>query len=211
MEHTINAMTKMLINNRHHDNKTISRVIDSNGIKPVGKSNRGWDLYNFEEVEAALLSTVIQSESNTPAHDGDDFIDLKKEKLRREIEAINKDNQKKDLQIEQLKSQLVDYQEGLQYLITRKALEAAIMRRIFLTNMPIEVTGLNKAKAREKGETYYNEITRICNDTIQLWQDKFNNSEDELVKKIEKKLKEILGLAETNEIKQTTDTCDPSI
>lgn len=212
--YSINQLSKQIINGRHYDNKTLERCKETYNIQPKGKTSRGYDGYSLQDFEQALAESVIKSESNSSTTaDGDDLIDLKKEKLRREIEAINKDNQKKDLQIEQLKSQLVDYDEAFQYLVARKALEAAILRRIFLTNMPIEVTGLNKSKAREKGESYFNEITIICNDTIKLWSDKFGGGESDLLSKVEKKVKEIFGIVDkkTNEATQAITPCDPSI
>lgn len=208
--YTLRKLTSIELNGKLRSYNKLAAMQQRHSIPSRGKI-RNCDAYSKEDFESILKQEEESVLESPGLKEGDEFIDLKKEKLRKEIEAINKDNQKKDLQIEQLKSELVAYEDAMQYFVARKALESAILRRIFLTNMPIEVTGLDKAKARDKGETYFNEVMAVCNNTIELWQEKYPSSYD-LEKRIAAKVKEIFQVVEkVNEDKQATVTGDPSI
>jgi hypothetical protein len=56
-------------------------------------------------------------------------------------------------------------------------MESSILRKIFLSQMPIEVTGLDPAKAREKGEQYFNEVMTTMSKNIEDWEEQFTNDE----------------------------------
>lgn len=171
---TIYALTKQLINNRHYDNKTISRIIETAGVKSPMNNKRGFPVYDLDEITTALRNTVMESKtSNT----GATLVELKEEKIRREIEQIKADVEKKELQIQQLRLRLIDYDEALTYFIRFKSAVSSILRKQFLSQMPIEVTGLDPARAREKGEQYFNEVMDVIAEGIDNWKDEFTIDE----------------------------------
>lgn len=153
----------------------IKKVISLNDIQPKSEYHKK-PVYDLEEVSTALIeyrksSKVIGSEK------GDEYFGLRKDKLRKDI-------REKQLKIEQMENTLIPYDQVYQYLVERKTIEMAILRRILLTNMPTEVPGLDIAKARDKAETYYNEIVKYLNESTKLWKKQYKclTPEDQIVK-----------------------------
>lgn len=140
-------------------------------------------MYDVEEVRSAFIR--YQSDIGLTDNNDDDFIALKKLKLQKDIEKVTKENTTKDLEIEKLRNTLIDSEEVLKYLIIRKAIEGAILKRILFTQLPIEIPGLSIPKAREKAEFYYNEVMRTVSDTVQLWEKQYKVSNTTLKKQVE--------------------------
>jgi hypothetical protein len=150
-------------------------LLKDSGLEPAGTTDNGADYYSLNEIES--IAKERARDGVGPRNDqhhgqaGPDIIELKKTKLKNEIEI-------QKLQIEQLKFRLIDYDEGLQYMIKFKSAVSAILRKIFLSQIPVEVTGLDPAKAREKGEGYYNQVMRELTKSVEEWEDTYKKDED---------------------------------
>lgn len=114
-----------------------------------------------------------EKKKQIPLSHNPDIIDLKKQKITKEIEQLGKDIIKRDLQIEQLKNTLIDSTEVADFLKARRAIELAVLRRCFFTQMPIEITGLTIPSARDKATEYYNNVLNAYEQTEVLWTNKY--------------------------------------
>lgn len=173
----IRHLAAMKLAGRNTSEATILRIITANNIEPVGVGNKSSALYDVATVEAAIKKHFETKKKRGTAYKSEDFMQLKEEKIRHEIQQLIKENEKKELQIQQLRSKLIEYDEVYNYLVARKAMESAILRKIFLSQMPIEVTGLDPAKAREKGEQYFCEVMAAITKNIEDWEEQFTNDE----------------------------------
>jgi len=167
----------------------IKRVIQEFGVGHVDRFGPA-KLYSLDDVEEAFRK--YDSSTETVPEENDEMTNLRKLKIAKEIEILTSDLVKKDLQIEQLKNTLIDRDEVYNFLLVRTSVEAALLRRILFTNMPIEIPGLTIPKARAKSEHYYNDLMQTFNDTIKLWEKKYNvKDNDKLRDSIEELLKRI--------------------
>jgi len=176
----VRTLSSMMLCGRTANDALIKRVIVSNNLQVKGYGNKSSELYDIKEVEAALQkyydSRSLVAKQKKPVI-SPTLLSLKEEKIKREIEALCKDNEKKDLQIEQLKLKLIDYEEVMKYLTARKGVESAILRKIFLSEMPVAIPGLEPAKAREMGEKYFNEVMAAISKNIEDWEEEFTGEE----------------------------------
>lgn len=188
---------------KEHHYDFLKKIIRITDTQPDGEI-RNFDAYTLQTLEDALNRYQVEFGDGRKgrSNEGDEeYGDLRKIKIRKEIETLERGIEQKDLIIEQLKNRLIDYEEGYKYMATRKAIENAILRRILLLQVPITIPGLDKPKARTLGEKYYNKIQSVCNETVSIWQRKYE-TDDEFEKQIEAIIKKIL-YNETEEISQT--------
>lgn len=188
--YTMNELAGLIKKDKH----SVVRIMTFANVEPDGVKRKkpayfmstfknAEQKYKLEKQDGRSMSSPynrrasMDDGANTP--NGEVYAELRLRKLHAEIDSLERDNIKKDLQIEQLKSRLIDKEEVFKYLVTRKAVELAVLRRILFTNLPIDIPGLTMAKAREKAESYYNEIIKDLKTTCDVWQHEYNISDDE--------------------------------
>jgi hypothetical protein len=188
----------------------IKRVVEAYGVGHVDRFGPA-RIYLLSDVEEACRKFDSDLEKNPD--DTKEMADLRKQKLVQEISILTKDGQKKDLQIEQLRNTLIDSEEVQHFLLVRRSIDMALLRRVLFTNMPVEIPGLTIAKARTKGEHYYNDLAEAFNATVELWAKKYNLTDDtKLRKSIEKLIASVdasfTGGRETEQLQVLQDHCE---
>jgi hypothetical protein len=174
-------------------------VIDS-GVESGGTNGRRVPVYTLEKVEEAFRKSAAPQSKTTDEVD-EELLDMKKEMFKAKLQNIKndcklqaKELEKKDLQIEQLKARLVDYEECYRYLVSLKSILTALVRRILVTDVPMSVCGLEVEEARATCEVLYNEYIHALHNTTNLWRKKYavgNDREFEL--QIEKEIRDIIN------------------
>lgn len=188
--------------------KSLQRMILDSGIPSQGTSNHGAEYYYMEDIEKAFhMTSHPRSHSLTNGELDEELIDIKKEisketlsKLRNTNKIAVKELEKRDLEIQRLKSQSVDYQEAFKYLIARKTIMTAVVRRILITDCPMTICGMEINEARQVCEQLYNEYIQSELDTVNLWKRKYSVENDrEFEREIETEIRTIInGKIKTN-------------
>lgn len=185
------------------DIHTLKRIIADAGVKPVEYGAKNSPRYRLQDIEDAFkihLSNAGRPTGNS-SNDDEELVDMKREMFKAKLQNVKNDNklqakelEKKDLQIEQLKARLVDYEECYRYLVSLKSILTALVRRILITDVPMSVCGLEVEEARPVCETLYNEYIHALINTTNLWRKKYavgNDREFEL--EIEKEIRDIIN------------------
>ena len=168
--YTISAMVRdgIPVNGKVRSYEYLNKLVREFEIKPEGTSMKGKPEFRIATMEKFMTQYEQLDEA------GDEMGTLRKRKLEMEIAQLDKDIQKKDLQIEQLRDTLIDSEDVANFLVARRAVELAVLRRIFLVQMPIEVPGLSIPKAREKAQYYYNELVETYSKAEEIWKEKYD-------------------------------------
>lgn len=165
---------------RHYGRTAIERAIRVAGLQPSGYTGRKAVCYNINQVADALKKHCRKNEDNTPIDSTNDSRKLKDQKIKEEIARLKQEKVRADLEIDELKRKLIDADEVREFLQLRFSLENALLRRILLINMPVEVTGVEIPKARKIAERYFNDIQQVMQETLILWQTKNITKQDEI-------------------------------
>jgi len=176
----------------------LKKLVDLYQIKPKSFGERNAPQYEPVDLDAAYERYERErmdgrgGDIELDVRDDDDMAQLRRAKLRKEVEQLDKTITKHELQIEQLKNTLIDAKEVSEYLMSRRAIELALLRRVLFTQMPIEVPGLSIPAARKVATEYYNSLVECYNKAEELWeQDYPNTGSNELGKRIESIIKTI--------------------
>lgn len=148
------------------------------GIQSVGESARGKPEYRIADLEAAYQQYLQKDEEEE-----EDSLTAQYNKAKVE----HKIEQTKNLRLvnAQLERNAISVQEVVDFWSQRKAIELAILRKILMIDMPMQVPGLSHADARTKGERYYNKILNAYEESNKLWTDEYDvNTDEEIIKKL---------------------------
>lgn len=170
----ITDLPKQSINGHTYALRTLKKAIQATNVEPSGVNERGADLYDIDAVAAAMLTYSKMKKDGTSQPE---LLELRLLKLKEDIskskleqERLIQDKQKAELINAELKRRLIDGDEVKQFLMTRMALQTQLLRRLLLTNMPTEVSGIDIRAARKVGETYYNLLMDMEHETNFIFQ-----------------------------------------
>jgi hypothetical protein len=169
----------------------IAKLVRDYNIQPAAESKTGTPEYSVKSLEAAYQLYSAQKEED----EEDDSLaaQYNRAKLEHKIE------QAKNVRLinAQLERDSVSVQEMVAFWKQRRAIELAILRKIFIIDMPMHIPGLSHADARTRGEQFYNKFVKASEETLELWSDKYTAAPDE---EIVKKLETLISKAEESPI-----------
>ena len=195
------AQRRIILAGKTRELAYLKRVMGELGVEPDGTTSRGQPAFLQATVEAAVAEYLSQGRHGGGAITDEDLIEIRKEtakqnliKLRKQNEIATRELEKRDLEIESLKARLVDYDECYKYLLARKAIHTALLRRILITDIPMTLAGMEATKAREICERYYNEVMNSLVETTNLWRKKYASGADkDLEKQIDEDIRRIIN------------------
>lgn len=151
-------------------------------ISSVGKSPHNADLYSVQDMEVAIQKFIDNKPDGKGMNntDGVDMQALRVEKLVQDTKLVRQKNEIARLEIESKRNNLLEREDMITYLSSRMAIEGAILRKILLTQAPVEVTGLTIPKARKLCTDYYNELMRMYKESLSIFDERYpiRNIED---------------------------------
>ena len=148
---TLSKLVRTPIDGHCYSHGYLSKIRDNYHIQSKGKGPKQANVYDPEDFRKAIEQDKGSNGDATMA-------ELKEKKIRKEIDLLERDLQQKDIQIKKLKDTLIDSDELLEYLTRLKTAWAGALKQVLLTQMPVEVPGMDVTKARETAERYYNKV-----------------------------------------------------
>lgn len=191
--HSLSDICKIPIDGQTHTYSFYRKLIDEYDIVPVKHGPRGGKLYRFEDFVEPTRTHLgeVQDLRNTlglvgGTKNNTDMAELERQKITEEIKKLQKDNAKKDIQIDVMQKSLVEQNDIIDFLTIRYGLEAAMLRQILFTQVPMDIPGLTVPKAREKCGEYYNKLMDMLEQSIRIFEQDFNTLEDEELREVVK-------------------------
>lgn len=189
---TVTALTAVEINGEFYTYKTVKRVINACQLEPDDKDARGNSLYDVTKFSEAAKS-YFKDKKKSQVKKSPELTELKLKKLQEDIaksqleqERLIQEKDRAQLEIKEMKRKLVESDDVRQYLLTRHAVEMALLRRILLTNVPIELTGLDdKIQARLKCEEYLHLCEDVFGATHLIWEQTYCEDKKELPQSVQ--------------------------
>ncbi len=167
-QHTLTDLLAMEICGSTRSRATLVKLIERYTVQPVGEY-KGRSTYRLEDIETAFREKEIDN-GNLPEDEEGDNLSLKNQKLEEAIAIAKLDKQRKEMENAKLAGDVIPKQQVYEFLSGRNAATIAIIKRILLTQCPVEVSGASIAKARAIAEGYYNDILKVLHETTQVFK-----------------------------------------
>ena len=197
--HTLSAigLKRIPVNGKPRNLDTLKRMVAGQNVPHVDTTIRGAKLYDLDILSAAMIEHEKQVQANRHAGGvkAGSNRQLAEEKLKQQVELLQKTNKLKQLELSEKSKQLLSVEEVKKFLVFRYEAENAILRRIFSVNVPLDLPGLDIQAARSKCEDYYNTVQAAKRETLKLYDinieevDKYLNEEfREIIDKLDNSL-----------------------